>query len=127
MSASIPEGAPPRGRTTLLALTTVAIATLAGALLGSGYERGSRVRPATRQVIIHEMRFEPAELTVTAGDTVEWVNRDLVPHTATAQSREWDSGNIVADASWRTVVPTRGAYPYVCLFHPGMRAQLIVR
>lgn len=127
MSASIPEGAPPRGRTTLLALTTVAMATLAGAFLGSGYERGARVRPATRQVIIHEMRFEPAKLTVTAGDTVEWVNRDLVPHTATAQSREWNSGNIEVDASWRTIVRTRGAVPYTCLLHPGMRAELVVR
>ena len=127
MSASVPEGAPPRRRTTLLALTIAATATLVGALLGSGCGRGSRVRPALRRVIIHEMRFEPAKLTVTAGDTVEWVNRDLVPHTATAKSREWDSGSIAADASWRTIVQTRGTVPYTCLFHPGMQAELVVR
>jgi plastocyanin len=123
--AHVRQGALRRERTPLLALVAMSV-MLAGVLLGAGAPR-SRTRPALRHVVIHEMRFDPVKLTVAVGDTVEWVNRDLVPHTATAQSREWDSGNIAAEASWRTVVPMRGAYPYVCLFHPGMRAHLIVR
>ena len=126
MSAD-PKGAPQRGRTRLLERATIALAALGSMLAGIGCASEPRTRPSVRQVIIREMRYEPVELTVAVGDTVEWVNRDLVPHTATAQSREWDSGGIEADASWRTTVRTRGPLPYACLFHPGMQATLMVQ
>ena len=124
-SASL-EGAPRKGRTRLMEGPTAVLATLGSLLLGIGCAPESRARPTVRQVIIREMRYEPASLTLAVGDTVEWVNRDLVPHTATSQSREWDSGNIEADASRRTIVQTRGTFPYACLFHPGMKATLVV-
>ena len=127
MNGADPEGAPRKGRTRLLERATVALAALGSMLLGIGCVPESRTRPAVRQVIIREMRYEPVELTVAVGDTLEWVNRDLVPHTATARSREWNSGNIAADESWRMIVRTRGALAYACLFHPGMQATLIVQ
>jgi plastocyanin len=126
MNALIGRGASER-RTPLPGLVKVLSVALAGAIPWSGCAPESKARPAVRQVIIQEMRYEPAELTVALGDTVEWVNRDLVPHTATAQSRAWDSGTIEADASWRTIARDRGTVPYVCLFHPGMRAEISVR
>ena len=125
MSAFV-AGAPRRGRT-LLALVAVALVSSASAHLANGCAPASKTHPAVRQVTIHAMRYEPEELSVAVGDTVEWVNRDLVPHTATAQSRDWDSGTIAPDASWRTIVREHGAFPYICLFHPGMRAELSVR
>ena len=115
------------GRTRLLERAAIALAALGSMLMGIGCAPDPRTRPSVRQVVIREMRYEPTELTVAVGDTVEWVNRDLVPHTATAQSRQWDSGNIEADASWRTIVRKRGPFPYACLFHPGMQARLTVQ
>src|SRR5204862_476961 len=38
----------------------------------------------THTVEIRGMEFHPAELTVAVGDTIVWINRDIVPHTATA-------------------------------------------
>ncbi len=121
------EGAPRGGRTRFLERATIALAALGSMLAGIGCASEPGTRPSVRQVIIREMRYEPVELTVAVGDTVEWVNRDLVPHTATAQSREWDSGSIESDASWRTIVRTRGPFPYACLFHPAMQATLLVQ
>ena len=40
--------------------------------------------PRTHTVKIEGMAFVPATLEVSVGDTVEWINEDLVPHTATA-------------------------------------------
>jgi plastocyanin len=37
--------------------------------------------PRTHTVTIEEMRFQPERLTVARGDTIVWVNKDLVPHT----------------------------------------------
>ena len=48
--------------------------------------------PQVHTVLIEGMRFQPKGLTVAAGDTVVWINRDMVPHTATSASghrRRW--------------------------------------
>ena len=35
-------------------------------------------------VEIRNLEFTPKELTVVPGDTITWINYDLVPHTVTA-------------------------------------------
>lgn len=78
-------------------------------------------------VVIEQMRFTPATLTVHRGDEVTWVNRDLFPHTASADGHGFDSGSIAPQASWRYVARERGRLPYSCTFHPTMHGTLIVR
>src|SRR6266849_9420180 len=43
--------------------------------------------PQAHTVVIREVKFQPTVLTVKVGDTVEWRNDDIVPHTATSQNR----------------------------------------
>lgn len=78
-------------------------------------------------VSIEGMQFSPATLTVRRGDTVTWVNKDLVPHTATALSRTFDSGAIAAGASWTYTVGEAGSIAYTCLFHPTMQGTLVAQ
>jgi plastocyanin len=75
------------------------------------------------------MAFVPATLEVAVGDTVVWVNDDLVPHTATAASGEtvFDSGMVPPNGSWKYVTTKAGTIPYVCTLHPTMKGTLIVR
>lgn len=77
-------------------------------------------------VTIEQMRFAPPTLTVHRGDTVVWVNKDLVAHTVSTDARGFDSGSIAPDASWRYVVSGSGRQPYTCRFHPTMHGTLIV-
>ena len=42
-------------------------------------------------VTIDGASFSPADLTVKAGDTIVWVNKDLLAHTATAKGGAFDS------------------------------------
>jgi len=81
-------------------------------------------------VVIHDFEFEPATVTVHVGDTVEWKNDDIVPHTATAdgktQNPAFDSGSIRKRAVWRYVAQRKGTYNYTCRFHPNMKGKLIV-
>ena len=82
---------------------------------------------ATHTVTIEGMKFEPQTLTVKPGDRVVWRNKDVVPHTATAQGA-FDTGSIAAGASGSRPVPAKaGSYGYVCTFHPGMKATLVVQ
>jgi plastocyanin len=73
------------------------------------------------------LHFQPPSITVALGDTVEWTNRDIVPHTATARDSAWSSGTIEPGASWRTVVMSAGSHAYVCLVHPLMMGEVIAR
>jgi plastocyanin len=81
----------------------------------------------THTVIMEGVAFAPAAVTVRAGDTVTWVNKDAFPHTATAQDRSFDSGEIPAARSWKIVARKRGAFDYVCTLHPGMKGTLVVK
>jgi plastocyanin len=80
----------------------------------------------THTITIEGMRFQPEALTISPGDTVVWVNKDLVPHTATSKAGNFDSKLIEADKSWNYTVRTKGDFGYICTFHPTMKAMLRV-
>lgn len=75
---------------------------------------------------IVDFRFEPAELTVSVGDRITWRNRDVVPHTATARDKSWDSGNLNRDAEWSMVAPAAGVLDYICAYHPSMKGRITI-
>lgn len=106
-------------------------ALCAGLMLAGGPVPAQQNRPDARVaehvVTIEGMQFYPATLSVKRGDKVTWINKDLVPHTATAVSRAFDSGVIAAGASWTYTVREEGSSVYVCLFHPTMQGTLIVQ
>jgi putative membrane protein len=81
----------------------------------------------THTVTIERMRFQPETLTVSPGDTVVWINKDLVPHTATSETSGFDSKTIEVNQSWKHTVRTTGDITYLCAFHPTMRGLLHVR
>ena len=74
-----------------LVLSAALLALIAAAGFPSPASAGRRANSASAPpkvvtVVIDEFKFEPAAVTVHAGDTVEWKNDDFVPHTATADS-----------------------------------------
>lgn len=73
------------------------------------------------------MAFHPRELLVRPGDTVEWINRDLVPHTVTERDSRWTSPPLAAGERWRTVATSPGIQSYRCDYHPVMDGRLRVR
>jgi plastocyanin len=82
--------------------------------------------PVTHTVTIEGMSFQPAMLTVKAGDSVVWVNKDWFPHTATSEAGGFDSGAIPPDQSWTYTPKTKGEFPYVCTLHLPMKGMLRV-
>lgn len=82
--------------------------------------------PSVHTVVIEGMKFVPESIAVKPGDTVVWVNKDLFPHTATAQDRTFDSGELASNASWKYIASKPGKYVYVCTLHPTMKGTLVV-
>ncbi len=98
-------------------------------ILGGGW--GSAAEPAGPKnhiVRIESMKFVPSVIFVQPGDTVEFVNTDLVPHTVTERSaRAFDSGVINAKTAWRLMIGKAGALEYRCIYHPDMTGRIVVR
>lgn len=80
-------------------------------------------------VDIRNFAFEPSVLTVPAGATVTWVNREQqvgLVHTSTSDGAGWDSGVLAPGASFSRAFSQTGSFAYHCEPHPGMRATIIV-
>lgn len=104
-----------------------------GLLLCSGAPGAAQTkpRPATHTVTIDAAAFSPATLTLRPGDTIVWINKDLVSHTATSTLKKdkggFDSGAIPPGASWKHTPKLPGTFAYICTFHPTMKGTVQVR
>ncbi len=97
------------------------------ALLGTAVVvSGEAVAPRRHVVTIRGMAFHPAVLEVARGDTVVWVNQDIVPHTATA-TPEWDTGVLAQGKRGLIVSRQPGELRYICTLHPTMQGTLVTR
>ena len=94
--------------------------------MGPALDAAAGPKPATHQVTIEAVRFDPQELTVKVGDTIVWMNHDPFPHTATAVGRQFDSREIAAGRSWKYTARRKGVFAYACRLHPTMLGTLRV-
>ncbi|HEX2079500.1 MAG TPA: cupredoxin family copper-binding protein [Longimicrobium sp.] len=88
---------------------------------------GGGAAPRRHVIEISAFQYQPQTVEARAGDTIVWINRDVVPHTATDRGSGWDTGSMAAGAQASVVVERPGSYAYVCAFHPNMGATLAVR
>ena len=114
-------------------MMTLAAGILALALGGTWVTAWQKEKPAPRKPVTHTVTidatsFKPASLTVAPGDAVVWVNKDIIPHTATsAKQGLFDSGTIAPGKSWRHTFKSAGTFDYVCIFHPTMKGKTVVK
>jgi plastocyanin len=80
---------------------------------------------ATIQITMENLVIAPAEASAKVGDTIEWVNKDIFVHTATARNGDWDV-TIPPKKTVTLVLKKAGAVDYYCRFHPNMKAALTV-
>lgn len=75
-------------------------------------------------VIIENYKFQPDEITIKSGETITWINKDSVKHTATGDS--FDSGLLSKGSSYQQKFDNAGTYDYICTPHPYMKGKIIV-
>src|SRR6184192_931979 len=80
---------------------------------------------ATIQITMQDLVFAPAEASAKVGDTIEWINKDVLAHTATARNGDWDV-NLPPKKTGTLVLKKAGAIEYYCRYHPNMKASLTV-
>jgi plastocyanin len=85
-----------------------------------------RTVPVVHTIVISSMQFNPAELTLQKGDTVVFVNKDLVVHDISQDpDKAWTSSNLTPGQSYKMAV--RESSNYYCSIHPTMKGKLIVQ
>jgi plastocyanin len=78
---------------------------------------------ATIQIVMQDLVFAPIEVSAKVGDTIEWVNKDVFVHTATARNGDFDV-NLPPKKTVTSVLNKAGTVEYYCRFHPNMKAVL---
>jgi plastocyanin len=94
------------------------------ALLQTPIPAGAAARTYT--VVIDKMKFGPLPTGLHKGDSIVWLNRDFLRHTATAADHSFDV-DLPAGAKGKTVLTRGGSIAFACRFHPGMRGVLQVK
>lgn len=82
-------------------------------------------RAATVRIVMQNLEIAPAVVSAKVGDTVEWVNKDFIAHTATARNGDFDV-NLPPNKTARIVLKKAGTVQYYCRYHPNMTATLKV-
>ena len=82
-------------------------------------------RAATMQIIMDNLVVSPAETSAKVGDTIEWINKDVFAHTATAKNGDFDV-MLPPKKSATFVLKKAGIVDYYCRYHPNMKATLKV-
>jgi plastocyanin len=76
-------------------------------------------------VEINSMQFHPAILSVQKGDTVLFVNHDMLVHNVTEEkTRAWASPSLATGDSYKVVA--NESSDYYCSLHPVMKGKLAV-
>lgn len=81
---------------------------------------------ADATVKIRNFKFEPANLAIAVGKTVQFINVDEEPHTATATDGSFNSKALDTNQTWNYTATKPGTYPYICSVHPFMKGTLTV-
>jgi plastocyanin len=82
---------------------------------------------ATAPVVeIHNMKFDPATLTVASGTTVTWVNEDSSPHTVTDKGKVFRSAALDTKDKFSYTFAAPGEFTYFCTIHPMMVGKIVV-
>lgn len=106
-----------------LATSFVMVLSLAIATSVNASESIDKDEPVTHTVEIQQFKFDPATLDIKVGDSIKWINRDLVPHTATASDESWDTGLIKTNESKTITFEKNTVDSYYCFYHPVMKAS----
>jgi plastocyanin len=100
---------------------SLGVALAAGALLAPAAARAD-----TAAVTIPGRFFSPPHMTVVAGDSVTWSNKDFNVHTVTARDGSFASGRLAPGLSFSHAFATVGQHPYVCTIHAFMAGEIDV-
>ena len=113
-------GAPPEEASTILRKAAAALPAAAAP------QPQSKPAGKTVQAAIDNFAFTPKEMTIKAGSTVRWTNKDDIPHTVTSDSNLFSSPTLDTNQTFEFTFEKPGKFLYFCTLHPMMTGVITV-
>ncbi len=107
------------------AVTAGALGALVGAVLAGGVLLAD-AQNQTSAIAIDNFTFNPQTVTVKAGTTITWTNKDDIPHAIAAVGKQFKSKVMDTDNTYSFTFTTPGSYAYFCSLHPHMTGTIVV-
>lgn len=108
------------------AVAAAVLGAVVGSALAGGILIANAQTPATA-VSIDNFTFTPQKLTVKAGTTVTWTNKDDIPHGIAASNNAFTRSKALdTNDSYSFTFTTPGTYAYFCYIHPHMTGTIVV-
>lgn len=104
-----------------LLLAVLAVVVMVRENIGSA-DDAAAVLDEVPTVVMEDLAFGPKTLTVAQGAEVLFDNKDVAPHTVTADEGSTDSGVIDPGKAFELVV--NESFSYHCAIHPSMTAEI---
>jgi len=104
-------------------LLLIGLTVMASLVLAS---LGKAATPAGPQFLIKDFMFTPMSVTVKAGDTVTWANKDDEPHTVVSDNGLFRSAALDTDEVFSFKFDKPGTYRFTCSIHPRMVGTIVV-
>ena len=108
------------------AVVLLSVGSLAGGYPWAGAAPGSVSMVEGPGDPTTDWKFDPSDVTVTAGSTVTWHNNGKQAHTVTADDGSFNSSYISPGSDFQHAFPTAGNFAYHCEPHPWMKAVVHV-
>lgn len=88
----------------------------------------SALAQETKVVETTDNLFVPNQITIKSGDSIEFRNTGLAPHTAEDKAGSFNSGNLNSGQSATLRFDKAGTFQLICIYHEtvGMTGQIVV-
>jgi plastocyanin len=111
------------------AISAALMGAVVGSVLAGGvlFARAQTPAAAAAAVGIDNFTFNPQTVTVKAGTTVTWTNKDDIPHGIAVTNNAFKRSQALdTDDSFSFTFTTPGTYQYFCYIHPHMTGTIVV-
>ena len=106
----------------------ILVIALLSAALSLSFAAPPNDKPTSEVAVkIDNFSFSPATITVSAGTTVRWTNRDDIPHTVVSEDKTFKSKVLDTDDQFTYTFTKPGTYDYFCSIHPKMTAKVVAQ
>jgi len=105
-------------------ITTMLVATATALLLAGPTSAPAQMDTARVEIQAHG--FSAPTLTVKAGTTVTWTNRDDDAHTVTSVANTSRSPGLDTGETFSYTFTRAGTFEYFCSLHPLMTGKVVV-
>jgi plastocyanin len=96
------------------------------ALVAASLLPGGAGAARTYRIMIEDMKFGRIPAGVRVGDAIQWINRDMFRHTASARDGSF-AVDLPPGKTGTSVMKHAGRIAFYCKYHPGMTGNLVVQ